>query len=71
LDERARAGYVTPYHFVFVYTGLGEQERALDFLERAFEERGGAIYGIKGSFLFAPLRQHPRFTALLKKMNLA
>jgi hypothetical protein len=32
---------------------------------------GGAMYGIKGSFLFKPLHSHPRFIALLRKMNLA
>ena len=31
----------------------------------------GAIYGIKGSFLFALLRLHPRFVALLRRMHLA
>jgi serine/threonine-protein kinase len=70
LEERARTGYVTPYHFAFVYTGLGEHETALDLLERAFAERAGAIYGIKGSFLLAPLRGHPRFQALLARINL-
>ena len=43
----------------------------MDMLERAFKERGGAIYGVKGSFLLAPLRPHPRFKALLQKLNLA
>jgi len=71
LEDRARSTYVSPYHLAFVYTGLGEQETALDLLERAVEERAGAMYGIKGSFLLAPLRSHPRFKALLKKMNLA
>jgi serine/threonine-protein kinase len=70
LEARAAAGYVTPYHLAFVHTGLGEHERALDLLERAFDERSGAIYAIKGSFLFAPLRAHPRFLALLARMNL-
>lgn len=71
LEERAQNGFVTPYHFAFIYTGLGEHERAMDMLERAYEGRAGAIYAIKGSFLFAPLRAHPRFQALLAKMNLA
>jgi serine/threonine protein kinase/tetratricopeptide (TPR) repeat protein len=71
LEERGRVGYISPYHLVFVHTGLGEHDRAVELLERAFAERAGAIYGIKGSFLFAPLRAHPGFAALLNKMNLA
>src|SRR5262245_60075863 len=71
LDERSRLSYVAPYHVAYVYAGLGEQDAAMDWLERAFEERSGAVYGIKGSFLFTMLRANPRFTALLKKMNLA
>ena len=43
----------------------------MDCLERASAERAGSTYGIKGSFLFTPLRSHPRFSALQKKMNLA
>ena len=42
----------------------------MDWLERAYQERAGAVYGVKGSFLFAALRGHPRFRALLRKMNL-
>ena len=70
LEELSRERYVSPYHMAYVYTGLGEHERAMDLLERAYEERAGAVFGMKGSFLFAPLRSHPRFTALLRKMNL-
>jgi serine/threonine-protein kinase len=71
LEELAADRYVSPYHLAYVYTGLGEHDRAMDYLEQAYQERGGGLYGIKGSFLFAPLRSHPRFTALLAKMNLA
>jgi len=35
------------------------------------ERRSGAIYGIKGSFLFRNLHGHPRFESLLRRMNLA
>ena len=70
LQALAKTQYVPAYHLAHVHTGLGEQEGALDCLERALEERSGSIFGIKGSFLFASLRDHPRFQALLRKMNL-
>jgi len=35
LEERARVSFVSPYHIAYVYTGLGEFDRAMDSLERA------------------------------------
>ena len=70
LRERATREFVSPYHFAYVHAGLGEADAAIDWLERAFERRSGAIYGIKGSFLFRNLRGHPRFESLLRRMNL-
>jgi serine/threonine-protein kinase len=71
LQQLSRERYVSPYHLAYVHAGLGEDEQAMDWLERAYAEGAGGIWGIKGSFLFARLRSHPRFQALLKKMNLA
>jgi len=71
LEELARQRFVSPYHIAFVYTGLGEQDSAMDWLERAYEDRSGPVYSVKGSFLFTTLHGHPRFIALLRKMNLA
>jgi adenylate cyclase len=70
LHELAERDFVSPYHFAYVHAGLGEADAAIDHLEQAFERRSGAIYGIKGSFLFRNLRDHPRFAALLRRMNL-
>ncbi len=70
LDQLAAERYVSPYHLAYIHTGLGDQDRAMDLLERAYEERAGGVYGIKGSFLFTSLRSNPRFGALLRKMNL-
>jgi serine/threonine-protein kinase len=70
LRDRATHEFVSPYHFAYVHAGLGEADAAIDWLERAFEKRSGAIYGIKGSFLFRNLRGHPRFESLLRRMNL-
>ncbi|HEX6590344.1 MAG TPA: tetratricopeptide repeat protein, partial [Longimicrobiales bacterium] len=55
LEARSADGFVTPYHLAYIHTGLGEHERALDLLEQAADARGGAIHGIRASFLFAPL----------------
>jgi tetratricopeptide (TPR) repeat protein len=71
LEELSRERYVSPYHMAYVYAGLGEDEQAMAWLEQAYAEGAGGIWGIKGSFLFTTLRSHPRFQALLKKMNLA
>jgi len=70
LEAQSRTRYVAPYHLAYVHTGLGQHDRAIDYLEQAYEQRSGSVYGIRGSFLFAPLRSHPRFKALLQKMNL-
>jgi serine/threonine-protein kinase len=71
LEARHCGAFVSPYHFAYVHTGLGDAERAMDWLERAVAERTGPAYAIKGSFLLAPLRGHPRFEALLREMGLA
>ncbi len=71
LEERAQRTFVSPYHLAYVYTGLGEVDRAMDLLEHAVADRTGPTYSIKGSFLFAPLRGHLRFQALMRTMNLA
>ena len=70
LEVLARSGYVSPYHFAYVYTGLGDTDRAMDWLERAVAGRTGPTSGIKGSFLLTPLQTHPRFRALLRQMKL-
>ncbi|NNE06867.1 MAG: tetratricopeptide repeat protein [Xanthomonadales bacterium] len=54
-----------------LYMMLGEHELALDSLETAFER--GDPYAIHMNRLdssYTPIRDHPRFQALLRKMNL-
>ena len=70
LEDPSRAVPASPYHLAYVYTGLGDQERAIDCLERAFENGAGAVFGLRGSFLHEPLRAHPRFIGLLNRMRL-
>lgn len=69
LHQRTLTGYVSPYHFAYVHVGLGEFELALDWLKQAVTLRTGPVYSMKGSFLLARLRGHPRFDAMLRAMK--
>jgi hypothetical protein len=50
---------------------LGDKERALTYLEQAYEERDPALFYLKVGPFFNPLRAEPRFQALLRRVNLA
>ena len=72
LQATSEKQYVPPFMYAFVYTGIGEQEKALDFLEKAYEERNESViflqaYGI--TYKFDLLRSHPRYKELLKKIG--
>jgi TolB-like protein/Tfp pilus assembly protein PilF/predicted Ser/Thr protein kinase len=69
LEAMARERYVSPYHMAYVYVGLGELDRAMDALDRAYDARSGSIHSIGTSFLLEPLFGHPRFAGLLQKIN--
>ncbi len=71
LKELSKRTYVPPYHIAAVYVGLGQNEKALEWLDRAYEDRSSWMNGIKVDPLFANLRGEPQFTAILKKMGLA
>ncbi len=73
LDEmRGMAGqkYISPFDLAILYTGLGDRERALEELNRAYEERAGWLITIKVEPLFDPLRSDPRFQDILRRMKL-
>ena len=70
LHELARKTYVLPYVFVLIYFGLGEMDKALDWIEKEIDEQDGMIMNILVMPTFDPLRSHPRYHALLRKMNL-
>jgi TolB-like protein/Tfp pilus assembly protein PilF len=70
LEARGRTGYVSAVAFATVHLGLEQWQRALDWAERAYEERRGWLAYLKVNALVDPLRGEPRFEALLKKMRL-
>jgi tetratricopeptide (TPR) repeat protein len=53
------------------YVGLGDKERAFQWLDKSFESHDEGILLLKTHPMFSPLRDDPRFQELLKKLNLA
>ena len=53
-----------------VYIGLGDRKSALDWLEKAYEERSYYVAYIKVSPIFDSLRSEPRFHEVLRKVFL-
>src|SRR4029077_9346212 len=66
LEQLAAHRHVGPFTFALIHLGLGDKEKAIDELERAYRERADlGIVGIKVEPLLDPLRGHPRFERLL------
>jgi adenylate cyclase len=53
-----------------VYVGLGDKEKALDWLERALAAHNSNFAHLKCDPIFKTLRNEPRFLLLLKKVGL-
>ena len=70
LNVLKQKSYVPGTPFAMIYLSLGEIDKAFDWIEKAVEERHLNILSIFPLPVFDPLRSHPRYKALLRKMNL-
>jgi TolB-like protein/Flp pilus assembly protein TadD len=70
LDERAKTKFVPAYNIAEVYVGLGENDKALDYLEKAYEERSFFMALLRTDPVFDGLRSNPRFKAIQEKTGL-
>ena len=68
--EKAKQEYVPPTEFIVIHVALGEKDQAFELLEKAYDEHEGTLWILKVSPKFDPLRSDPRFTDLLRRMNL-
>jgi TolB-like protein/DNA-binding winged helix-turn-helix (wHTH) protein/Flp pilus assembly protein TadD len=70
LKRRQQKSYVAAAPFVIAYLGLGDNEQALAWLERAYEEQSNMLQLIKVHPYFDPLRGDPRFVDLVHRVGL-
>ncbi|WP_420317254.1 TPR end-of-group domain-containing protein [Ekhidna sp.] len=69
-DTKAHPESANDLNFATLYTGLGDHEKALDYLEKVVEQKIGAVLLIHISPIWKPLRDTPRFKALLNRIGL-
>jgi TolB-like protein/DNA-binding winged helix-turn-helix (wHTH) protein/Tfp pilus assembly protein PilF len=69
LQERAQGEHVPPATFAILETGLGDKDKAFEYLEKAYSERAIAMISLKIEPAFDPLRSDPRFADLLRRMG--
>ena len=70
LKKRRQRGYVPAGAFVNAYLGLGDNDEAFAWFERAYEEQSNILIYIKVSPWFDPLRGDPRFQDLVRRVGL-
>ena len=70
LTELARQKYVAPHFFAGIQVGLGENDRAIEYLERSYEERSHWLIYLHLDPGMDGLRDNPRFQHLLRRIGL-
>lgn len=70
LKQRRSAGYVPSGAFVNAYLGLGDDEQAFAALGQAVQEKSNILQFVKTHPYFDPIRNDPRFRALVHRVGL-
>jgi len=63
--------YVSGYLFALSYVGLGQNEKALQLLEKAYQNQDSLMISMGTDPILDPLRSDPRFRDLLQRMKLS
>ncbi|MEN3327675.1 MAG: eukaryotic-like serine/threonine-protein kinase [Acidobacteriota bacterium] len=69
LETRSKQQFVSSYLLASVYVALGDNKRALDLLEHAYDEQSIDLVQTKTDPKLTPLHNEPRFQELLKKIG--
>jgi len=70
MQQKSKNTYVSPYLVATVYAGLGEKDRAFQFLEKAYLEKSLDIpWALKADLRLDNLRSDPRFQDLVRRIG--
>jgi TolB-like protein/Tfp pilus assembly protein PilF len=68
--EIAKTQYVPTCRLASIYASLGEKDKAFEELNKAFEARDWELYRMNADQYFIELRDDPRYTEVIKRLNL-
>ena len=69
LEALSNQRYVSPVDMAMLHVSLDNNEQAIEYLEKGYEEHADRMSWIKVNPVFDPLRSDSRFQALLQRMN--
>ena len=69
-ELRLRDGDMSNVRYAEIYTQVGDKERALAALNRAWDIRDAELLGVKVNPFLDPLRSDPRYASLVKRLGL-
>jgi len=70
LERKLQGTSASPYTMATIYAGLGENDKAFDFLERAYSAKSLDIASLKSGLVLDSLHRDPRFQNLLGRIGL-
>jgi len=70
LTELAKRKYVAPHFFAGIHIGLGENERAIEYLEKSWEDHSHWLIYLHLDPSMDALRSNPSFQDLLRRVGL-
>jgi hypothetical protein len=69
LEVRSRQQYVPAYAIALIYAGLGENDRAFDWLQKAYADRSTSMAYFNVDPELSSLHSDPRFQRLSQRIN--
>ncbi len=68
--DAAKKRYIPPTYFGMLFAGLGDRDKALEWLEKAYQERADGLTWLAVEPMMDDIRSDPRFQELVRKIGL-
>jgi tetratricopeptide (TPR) repeat protein len=70
LEDMKKKSYVSSFYIAFIYSGLGDKDQAIQWLNRAYDEKSDYLVYLNVLPLLDDLREEPGFKELVRRVGL-